>query len=226
MQKKFIAYYRVSTQRQGQSGLGLEAQVESVRAYLAGVGGELLASYQEVESGRKSKRPELLKAIAHAKAARAVLVVAKLDRLSRNMAFTSMLMESGLEFVCCDMPHVDNFTIHVIAAVAQREAEMISKRTREALAAYKARGGKLGAHHPKFKAIPAEKARAVQGLASAANRAAAAGHVVDWLPQMREWRDQLGLSFQGVADRLNALGLKTRGGKPWSRVQVYRVLGK
>lgn len=224
--KKFIAYYRVSTKRQGQSGLGLEAQVEAVRAYLSGVGGELLASYEEVESGRKSKRPELLKAIAHARAARAVLVVAKLDRLSRNMAFTSMLMESGLEFVCCDNPHTNKFTIHILAAMAQYEAEVISKRTKEALAAYKVRGGKLGAHRPGFVPLAAEKVRAVQGLASAGNVEAAAKHVKDLLPKIREWRFGLGLSLRGVADRLNAEGYVTRAGKPWTGVQVYRVLGK
>ena len=125
-----IAYYRVSSKRQGRSGLGLEAQQADVAVYARQHGGKLLASYTEVETGKRSDRPELARAIAHAKRARATLVVAKLDRLARNVAFTSKLMDSGVDFVCCDNPHATRLTIHILAAVAEDEARRISERTK------------------------------------------------------------------------------------------------
>lgn len=218
----YIAYYRVSTQRQGESGLGLEAQEAAVLVHV-NCHGRLLASYREIESGRKKDRPELKKAIAHATRSKAVLVVAKMDRLARNVAFTSALMESGVEFVACDLPTANKLTIHILAAVAEAEAEAISQRTKAALAAHKARGGKLGAHHPSYRAIVPETREKAQRAGSKANEAKAAEAYADLLPIIEEWRG-FGLSFRGIAARLNAMGHSTRLQKPWNQVQVMRVL--
>jgi DNA invertase Pin-like site-specific DNA recombinase len=142
---KFVAYFRVSTDRQGKSGLGLEAQREAVMSYLNGGRWTLAAEFTEVESGKRSdNRPELEKAIAACKRLKAKLVIAKLDRLSRNLAFIAALMESGVEFVAVDNPHMNKLTIHILAAVAEHEREMISERTKAALAAAKRRGQRLG----------------------------------------------------------------------------------
>lgn len=126
----FVAYYRVSTDRQGKSGLGLEAQQKAVEDYLNGGSWRLVASFTEVESGRNNGRPELTKALAACRVHNATLVIAKLDRLSRNARFLLELQEAGVRFVAVDMPHADNFTVGVLALVAQKEAEMISQRTR------------------------------------------------------------------------------------------------
>ena len=144
MTARFIPYYRVSTKRQGRSGLGLEAQQVDVAALIAERNGSEIARYTEIETGKNPDRPELAKAIAHAKLANATLVVAKLDRLARNVAFTSALMESKVDFVCCDCKGATTLTLHILAAVAQEEARLISERTKKALAAAKARGMKLG----------------------------------------------------------------------------------
>src|ERR1700739_1414997 len=143
-QGKFVAYFRVGTDRQGKSGLGLEAQRKSVLDYLDGGRWELVAEFTEVESGKRSDRPELERALAACKKHRAKLVIAKLDRLSRNLAFIATLMESGVEFVAVDNPHANKLTIHILAAVYQHEREMISERTKAALAAAKKRGQRLG----------------------------------------------------------------------------------
>ena len=138
--------YRVSTQKQGRSGLGLEGQETAVNQFAGQNRGGVLASYTEIETGtNKRERPELTKAIAHCRREGATLVIAKLDRLARNVHFVSGLMESGVEFVCCDNPTANRLTIHILAAVAEDEARRISERTKAALAAYKARGGVLGA---------------------------------------------------------------------------------
>src|SRR6202047_3345945 len=142
---KFVAYFRVSTDRQGKSGLGLEAQREAVMSYLNGGRWTLTAEFTEVESGKRSdNRPELEKAIAACKRLKAKLVIAKLDRLSRNLAFIAALMESGVEFLAVDIPHANKLTVHILAAVAQHEREMISERTKAALQAAKKRGQRLG----------------------------------------------------------------------------------
>src|SRR3954471_11447089 len=140
----FVAYYRVSTARQGRSGLGLEAQRRSVADFLNGGSWDLLAEFVEVESGKADDRPQLEQALATCELSGATLVVAKLDRLSRNLAFLAKLQESGARFVAADMPEANELTIHIMAAVAQAERKAISTRTKEALAAAKARGVKLG----------------------------------------------------------------------------------
>jgi len=143
---KYVAYYRVSTQKQGESGLGLEAQRQAVSAFA--IDGPIIAEFTEVESGKNCERPEIAKAIAKAKSAKATLVVAKLDRLARNVSFIASLMDSDLEFVCCDYPYANRLTIHIMAAVAEDEARRTSERTKAALAALKAKGVKLGTVHP------------------------------------------------------------------------------
>jgi DNA invertase Pin-like site-specific DNA recombinase len=141
---KFVAYFRVSTDRQGKSGLGLEAQREAVLAYLDGGNWQLVGEFTEVESGKRSDRPQLAAALVACRKRKAKLVIAKLDRLSRNLAFIAALMDSGVEFVAVDNPHANKLTVHILAAVAQHEREMIAQRTKDALAAAKARGVVLG----------------------------------------------------------------------------------
>ncbi|MBX7222612.1 MAG: recombinase family protein [Blastocatellia bacterium] len=128
--KRYIAYFRVSTQKQGQSGLGLEAQRRIVET--TAKGGAVVAAYTDIESGRKNDRPELLNALAHCRESGATLLIAKLDRLSRNVAFIANLMESGVDFIAGDMPTANKFTLHIFAALAKQEREMISARTKEA----------------------------------------------------------------------------------------------
>jgi DNA invertase Pin-like site-specific DNA recombinase len=140
----FPPYYRVSTTQQGASGLGLDAQREAVARHVAGAQGTIVAEFQEIESGKRNDRPQIAAALAACRWRRATLVIAKLDRLARNVHFISSLMESGVDFVACDNPHATRLTIHILAAVAEHEREMISQRTIAALAAAKARGVKLG----------------------------------------------------------------------------------
>ena len=141
---RFVAYFRVSTDKQGVSGLGLEAQREAVSRHVAIAQGVIVAEFQEIESGKRNDRPQIAAALAACRLRRATLVIAKLDRLARNVFFISSLMESGVDFVACDNPHATRLTIHILAAVAEHEREMISQRTKAALAAAKARGKKLG----------------------------------------------------------------------------------
>src|SRR5688572_5708004 len=140
----YVAYYRVSTARQGRSGLGLEAQQVAVRGYLANCSGRLLAELLEVESGRRTDRQKLADALRLCRVHKATLIIAKIDRLARNVAFVSNLMESGVEFTAVDFPQANRLTVHILAAVAEHEREMISQRTKAALAAAKARGRRLG----------------------------------------------------------------------------------
>lgn len=140
----FIAYYRVSTDRQGKSGLGLEAQQQTVNDYLQQIKGTLLESYTEIESGKRTQRPELAKALKSCKKQKATLIIAKLDRLARNVHFISGLMESGVDFIATDNPHANKLMIHLLAAFAEHEREQISQRTKDALAAAKRRGVILG----------------------------------------------------------------------------------
>ena len=145
---RFVAYYRVSTEKQGRSGLGLEAQQEAVRTHLNGGNWHLAAEVVEIESGKRNDRPKLAEALRLCRLHGATLIIAKLDRLARNVAFISNLMESGVEFTAVDFPQANRLTVHILAAVAEHEREMISKRTKDALAAAKARGVKLGGVRP------------------------------------------------------------------------------
>ena len=220
---RFVAYYRVSTDKQGRSGLGLEAQRAAVAAHVASVArGTVAAEFVEVESGRRRDRPQLATALAAARAHRAVLVIAKLDRLARNVHFVSGLMESGVEFVAADMPTVNRLTVHILAAVAEEEARMISARTKAALAAAKARGVRLG--NPNLRAGSAEQARA----ANAAKAARARTRAADVLPVIEQARRAGAATLQQLAAALDARGVPTPSGRGagWRPVQVGRVLGR
>ena len=167
-----VAYYRVSTQRQGTSGLGLDAQREAVRALLAGKGWPPVAEFTEIESGRKNDRPQLAAALSARRLYGAVLVIAKLDRLARNAAFLLSLRNAGVEFVACDMPEANRLTVGIMALVAEHEAEAISARTKAALHAAKARGTVLGGFRG-YTPSDADRARAAAAKRDqAASRAA------------------------------------------------------
>lgn len=208
----YIAYYRVSTDRQGRSGLGLEAQRAAVAAYLAR-GGQLVAEYTEIESGRKNDRPQLAAALTLCRQKKARLIIAKLDRLARNVAFIANLMESGAEFTACDMPEANRLTLHILAAVAEHEREAISKRTKEALAAAKARGQQLGNPNP----VPA----------AAQARAVATAHLDTFrtrvLPHVTELHAQ-GLGLRAIARELNRQGIPTARGRQWQAQTVKDLL--
>jgi len=220
MTRKFVAYYRVSTQRQGDSGLGLEAQRDSVQQYV-NKHGTLVAEYREVETGKRSDRPELNKAIAHSRRINATLVIAKLDRLARNVAFTAALMESGADFLCVDNPNANRLTIHVLAAVAEDEARRISSRTKAALQAYKKRGGKLGSHDPKCRKLSKSDSRKGSAVGAATVRENAKRAYADLVPIIQSLQ---GFSLRQIAKHLNELGHTTRNGKEWTATQVRRVL--
>ena len=202
----FIAYYRVSTDRQGQSGLGLDAQRAAVAGFVGARG--LAAEFTEVEGGGRADRPRLAAALALCRRTRAVLVIAKLDRLTRNVAFIANLMESGVEFVAVGMPSANRLTLHILVAVA--EHEMISQRTRAVLAQARKRGVKLGR--------PDRETRHMREARSA--RAAAFRAAV--LPEVRRLVGQ-GMSLRRVAAELNRRGLTTYAGWPW-RVQHVNSL--
>jgi DNA invertase Pin-like site-specific DNA recombinase len=204
----YIAYFRVSTDRQGRSGLGLDAQREAVARYLESIGGILSSEFTEVETGKRNDRPELEKALANCRRQKARLVIAKLDRLSRNMAFIAAMMDSGVEFVACDNPHATRLTLHILAAVAEHEREMIAARTKAALQAAKARGVRLGRNGERL---------------AKANRAAA----VDRANQIREVLAKLaasGMSTRRIAAELTARGIRTPRGGRWHPQTVIRVM--
>jgi DNA invertase Pin-like site-specific DNA recombinase len=213
-QGKFVAYFRVNTDRQGKSGLGLQAQRKSVLDYLDGGRWSLVAEFTEIESGKHNDRPELAKALAACKKQKAKLVIAKLDRLSRNLAFIAALMDSGVEFIAVDNPHANKLTVHILAAVAQHEREIISARTSAALKAAKARGKRLG--NPKL-----SEARR---YAAVAKKERADRYSANVLPVIREIQASGVKSLRGVARALAARGIPTVRGGAWSPVQVSAIL--
>lgn len=211
----FISYYRVSTHKQGYTGLGMEAQKAAVRAY---VRGECVASYTEVESGKRDDRPELMKAIEHAKSVGAKLVIAKLDRLSRDPDFIGALMKASVDFIACDMPDANKLTIRIMAAIAEHERELISVRTKQALAIKRdqlaAEGKRLGNPSPhRTLALGREKrvAKANAGKAQV-------------MLSINDIRTGGITTLKGIAEALNAHGVKTARGGAWSATQVSRVL--
>lgn len=229
--QSLIAYFRVSTQRQGRSGLGLEAQQEAAASYARSVNLPISAVYIEVETGKGdgADRPELAKAIGHARRAKATLVVGKLDRLARNVAFVSALMESDVEFVACDNPHANRLTLHILAAVAEWEAQTISQRTKDALQAAKQRGTLLGSARPGHwdgrEEARREGARKGRERSAEVRSAKAATNYADLLPLVQGMREQ-GLSLAVIAQRLNDKGQRTVRGKEWSAMQVSRLLDR
>jgi len=211
---KFVAYYRVSTDRQGKSGLGLDAQREAVTSYLNGGSWQLVQEFVEVESGKRADRPQLAAALAACRKHKAKLVIAKLDRLSRNLAFVATLMESGVEFVAVDNPHANKLTIHILAAVAQHEREMISERTKAALAAARPRGTQLG--------NPRLAAAAKRGVASI--KANARQFAANVLPIIEEIERSGVTSHNAIAAKLNERRVPTARGGKWTHMQVGAVL--
>jgi DNA invertase Pin-like site-specific DNA recombinase len=203
MRGKFISYLRVSTDKQGERGYGIAAQRNAVEDYLNGGRWQLLGEFVEVESGKRNDRPELAKALAACRKHKAKLVIAKLDRLARNVAFIANLMDGKVDFVCCDMPEASRLTIHVLAAVAEHEREMIARRTKEGLAAAKARGVVLG-----------------NGELAAANKAAAAERAKALAPVFAELGEK---SAREIARILNARKVATPAGGVWHAQTVQRV---
>lgn len=213
---KFIAYHRVSTAKQGQSGLGLEAQQVAVAAYLNGGAWELIAEFQEVETGKGAdalaKRPQLRAALDACRKQGAALIIAKLDRLARNVHFVSGLMESKVKFVACDMPEANELTIHIMAAFAEHEAKRISQRTKEALAVAKSRGVVLG------------KAGAKNLRPNIEERKSAANAFAERLRPIFDGMKVRGLSQRGMVEELNNVGVPAPKGGAWMLSQVQRVI--
>jgi len=206
---RYVAYYRVSTQQQSLSGLGLEAQRDAVRRFLNGGKWELVGEFTEVESGRRRDRPELEKAMAAAKRRKATLVIAKLDRLARNVYFVSGLLESKVRFVCCDVAEADRMMLQMLAVFGEHEARMISERTRAALAAARARGVKLG--NPRIRELNRDPARKASEFARQMRGTLDAMHAV-------------GLTQRAMVAELNKMGVRTARGGTWSLAQLQRVL--
>jgi DNA invertase Pin-like site-specific DNA recombinase len=211
---KAVAYLRVSTDKQGKSGLGLEAQREAVARYVAANGVDLIGEHIEVETGKGanalSKRPELVAALATAKREKAGLIIAKLDRLARNVHFISGLMETGVEFAVADMPNADRFQLHLFAALAEKEAEVISQRTKAALAAAKDRGTELGKHGKVLAAT--NKAEAMDRLEPIA---------ADLLALKAE-----GLSVRKMVEALNSRAIPSPAGGKWHPASLHKALAR
>lgn len=208
---KYVAYYRVSTKRQGQSGLGLEAQQALVSDFAKD--NPIIAEFIEVESGRNDTRPVMAEALAYAKQSDAILVVAKQDRLARKVLFIAQLIESGVPFVIADNPHADKFRLHIEACINEDEAEKISKRTKDALAAAKARGVKLGCPNPR-----------AGGLASGAARREKTQRVAaKAMPIITALRDA-GASLRAVASKLNEAGIPSAMGGAWHATSVRNLI--
>lgn len=220
-QRKFISYLRVSTERQGKSGLGLEAQEKAIEDFITGGDNKLLDTYVEIESGQNSARPELLKALEACKRTGAKLLIAKLDRLSRTVAFIANLMESNVEFVVCDFPEANEFTIHIFSAVAQHERRMISERTRAALQAAKARGVTLGNPQNLTKEA-AERGRKI-GVQS--RKAKADNFSRERYPEIKNHIDQ-GLSLNAVAKKFNEEEVLTARGRTgaWTATAIRNII--
>jgi DNA invertase Pin-like site-specific DNA recombinase len=220
---KAVAYYRVSTAAQGRSGLGLDAQRRAVADLCASRGAELIAEHTEIESGKRHDRPELAEALRRAKLTGAVLVVAKLDRLSRSVAFLSALQESGAQFIAADMPEANELTVHILAAVAQAERKAISTRTKEALRAAKARGVKLG--NPNG-AEPLRRAGKGNSAAVEARKASADDRCQELAAEIAEVRKGGARSLREIASALEARHVPAPRGGAWHPSGVKRLLAR
>ncbi|AKD04924.1 recombinase family protein [Pontibacter korlensis] len=213
--KQYIAYFRVSTKKQGESGLGMEAQQHAVRSFLK-PGDVIVEEYVEVESGKRNNRAQLQAAIDHAKRIKGTLLIAKLDRLSRNAAFIFTLRDSGVNFKCADIPEANTLTIGIFAVLAQHERELISKRTKDALAVKKAQGAKLG--NPENLTVLARKKgeymRIRKAEENANNRRASA--------LIQSYRVQ-GMPWSQIARKLNEAGFKASRGGAFQAIQVQRI---
>jgi DNA invertase Pin-like site-specific DNA recombinase len=218
---RIVAYERVSTARQGRSGLGLEAQRKAIDDFAASRSADVIARFTEIESGRNPDRPELGKALHLAKVTGATLVIAKLDRLSRNAAFLLALRDSGVSFLAADMPEANDLTIGIMALVAQQERDAISRRTKEALAAAKARGVKLG--NPNGAAALRRAGRGGEPLRNAIDRNADA-FARDLAPIIADIRAEGAKSLRAIAEELTIRGVRTRRGGRWGVSNVGNLL--
>jgi DNA invertase Pin-like site-specific DNA recombinase len=221
---KFVAYYRVSTDRQGKSGLGLEAQREAVQTYLNGGNWSIIGEFTEVESGRQSDRPELDKALAAARLHRASVVVAKVDRLTRSSSFLNKLLDANVDCRFADLPKIEGaigrFLLQQMVSVAELEAGMISTRTKAALASAKRRGTKLGGYRG---VKPTAKACT---MAQEAIQARVAARAADIAPMIKGLQARGATSLRAIAAGLNEAGIETERGGPWSATQVMRTLAR
>src|SRR5579862_3191233 len=229
----FVSYVRVSTDAQGASGLGLEAQREAIDRHVAGAGGKVVAEFQEIESGKRNDRPQIARALAACRARRATLIIAKLDRLARNVSFVSGLMESGADFVACDNPHATRLTIHILAAVAEHEREQISARTKAGLAAVKAAIAANGSWTSRVSGrtitslgnpSPKGGTRAAARHAARAASDNATRRAADIAPYIEAARRAGCCTLGQLAEALTARGIRTPGGHlNWNAEQVRRV---
>jgi DNA invertase Pin-like site-specific DNA recombinase len=221
---KFVAYYRVSTDRQGKSGLGLDSQRDAVASYLNGGDWKIVAEFTEVESGRRADRPQLEQALAAARLHRCPLVVSKVDRLTRSVAFLSRLLEAGVDVRFADLPQIEGaagrFMLLQMVAVAQLEADFISDRTKKALAQAKKRGTKLGGDRGVIPSKRAHKAAADAIQARVASRAA------DLAPTIATLQAGGATTLRAIAAGLNAQGITTARGGDWDQTQVRRLLAR
>jgi DNA invertase Pin-like site-specific DNA recombinase len=217
--KKYVGYFRVSSQKQGESGLGLEAQKQAVLAFVRD--NELLNEFVEIETGTKKKdRPQLRAALQLCKKENAILVIAKLDRLSRNVAFIANLLEMDVEFIALDMPVANRLTVHILAAVAEHEASIISSRTSSALHVLKRNGAKLG--------NPENLDEKARKLGPIANRNIALNHSanISATALAKILRYEKGMPLQKVADELNSAKLFTRNGKYQTACSIRNLLNR
>lgn len=219
-----VHYYRVSTQKQGRSGLGLDAQRSAVEAFCAGRGCEMVAEFVEVESGKNDDRPKLAEALHLAKVTGSTLVIAKLDRLSRNVAFLAQLQDAGVRFVCADMAEANELTLHIMAAMAQAERKAISSRTKAALAATKARGTRLG--NPLGAKAFGDKASVGREMAAAANRDQAQAFAMEIRPIIDAIRGEGHTSLRQIAAELNRRKIVTARGGSWSPNVVNTIIAR
>lgn len=218
MEKLYIAYYRVSTQKQGNSGLGLESQKSIVLNYIKHNGNKIVSEYTEIESGKNNHRPELMKAINEAKQNNVTLVIAKLDRLSRNVNFITALMESKVNFICCDMPDASPLTIHIFAALAQWERERISERTKQALNAKRVREPLHKFGSPE-NLTPEAILKAHRSTSYKARNTQSVRFAYHYIKPLRE----SGESYHVIANKLNNEGYRTRQGKQFHAMQVLNI---
>lgn len=209
--RPFVAYHRVSTDKQGRSGLGLEAQVAAVNKHIGRSEGELLASFEEVETGKHSDRPQLQSALKLCRQKKAILVIAKLDRLSRNLAFVANLMESGVDFVACDMPEANKTMLQIMAVFAEHEREAISSRTKDALQAAKARGQVLGNPRPDIGKLNSGRTRRAREFREKI------------YPMIKQMRDD-NLTLRQIADQLNERGIASQNKRQWHTEAVRLIL--
>ncbi|MBU4566381.1 MAG: recombinase family protein [Desulfarculus sp.] len=220
---RIVAYKRVSTARQGRSGLGLEAQEKAIEDFAANRQADVIESFTEVESGKRNDRPALDKALHLAKITGSTLVIAKLDRLSRNAAFLLTLRDSGVKFIAADLPDANDLTVGIMALVAQQEREAISRRTREALAAAKARGTVLGNPNGAAALRRADKGNkaAVRAIKTKAD-----SHATDLVPVIEALQAEGITSLGCIAEELNRRGMLAPRGGRWHKSSVKNLLAR